>query len=243
MDQQQLPQANSVGEAVVNVLLELGSMDNMSRRREYNGQSHTSDGVRGAWPVSGLTLRDLKDCYFRAYVLSHVYYKNDNPVELMQPNAALIDEAEKGENALICLNDLYRLKGDVDPLAIWQNMFCEIEKMAGIYPNIPRQRPQPKELTFLIALEPPASSDQCWGIAVPGLPGCFSSTDVPHSAAQNATEAITLHLEGYLEEGMEIPLQPPHEVLMASMEEGTSWLYATVTVPNPTYQPDSEKAA
>ncbi len=34
-------------------------------------------------------------------------------------------------------NDLYSLNcGDVDPIALIQNVTCQVEKMMGIYPNV-----------------------------------------------------------------------------------------------------------
>ena len=42
-------------------------------------------------------------------------------------------------NAALCENDLYVLKGSVDPMAVCQNMLCEIEKVMGIYPNVSEQ--------------------------------------------------------------------------------------------------------
>lgn len=108
---------------------------NMRRDRPYNGQPHTGTGTRGATEVSGITFRDLRDCFIRAFVLSHRYYQDGtlNPT----PNAALIEEAKKGENAVICENDLYHLVGGIDPMAICQNLCCEVERVMGIFPNVP----------------------------------------------------------------------------------------------------------
>jgi hypothetical protein len=108
----------------------------MQRDRPYNGQPHTDTGVRGSTVISGVTMRDIRDCFIRAYVDSHTYYQRGSMVPL-QPNAALIDEANKGVNAAICENDVYNLIGDVDPIAVAQNLTCEIEKIMGIYPNVP----------------------------------------------------------------------------------------------------------
>ena len=44
-----------------------------------------------------------------------------------------------------------------------------------------------------------------YGVAVPGLPGCFSAGDSFDEALDNVVEAIELHLEGLAEEGMDIP--------------------------------------
>lgn len=114
----------------------LGSDVSMDRQRSYNGQSHTQTGTRGSQLIFNLTFRDVRDCFIRAYILSHEHYKRGT-IEPIQPNATLSDECKKGEAASICDNDIYTLKGDADPLAVWQNMACEIEKMMGIYPNVP----------------------------------------------------------------------------------------------------------
>lgn len=110
---------------------------NMQRDRPYNGQEHTDKGKRGQTMVQGLTMRDIKDCFMRAYILSHSYYA-PGTADKIQPNATLIDEAHKGVGAALSENDLYTLKGDIDPNSVSQNLTCEIERVMGIYPNVPR---------------------------------------------------------------------------------------------------------
>ena len=81
---------------------DLGWHDHSMRRdRPYNGQSHTDTGIRGAMELKGVTFRDLRDCYIRAWILAHDHYK-DGTIETLQPNAALRDEAYKGEGAALC---------------------------------------------------------------------------------------------------------------------------------------------
>ena len=104
----------------------LGSSHNMRRERPYDGQPHTSEGVRGSTEISGITFRDLRDCYIRAMCLS-----------MGIENPAHYAEAGKGETATLCENDLYELKGTNDPMAVLQNLSCEIERLMGIYPNVP----------------------------------------------------------------------------------------------------------
>ena len=108
---------------------------NMRPDRPYNGQPHTSTGMRGATEIKGITFRDLRDCFIRAYILSHSHYK-DGTLEEVQPNAALRDEANKGVFAAISENDVFTLVGGIDPIAVSQNLACEVEKMMGIYPNV-----------------------------------------------------------------------------------------------------------
>lgn len=38
-------------------------------------------------------------------------------------------------------NDVYEGEGDVDPLAVMQNMMCEVERKMGIFPNVPPLSP------------------------------------------------------------------------------------------------------
>lgn len=112
---------------------ELGWHDhNMRRGRPYNGQPHTCMGARGATEIRGLTFRDLRDCFVRAVLLSTGAEVIDG-VD-MRP---LYEEAQKGENATLCENDLYGFNLDkLDPMAIVQNLCCEVEKAMGIYPNV-----------------------------------------------------------------------------------------------------------
>lgn len=98
---------------------------NMERSRPYTGQPHTCNGLRGRTEVKGVTFRDLRDCYVRAYCLSNGI---DNPWHY--------EQAKKGEAAALCENDIYKLKGSVDPMAVFQNFSCEVERLMGIYPNV-----------------------------------------------------------------------------------------------------------
>ena len=101
---------------------------NMRRDRPYSGQPHTDSGIRGSSEIRGITFRDLRDCFIRAIILS-TGAPNDRLRELY-------GEACKGENAALCTNDVYGIDmNDLDPMAISQNLACEIEKLMGIYPN------------------------------------------------------------------------------------------------------------
>ena len=46
-------------------------------------------------------------------------------------------------------------------------------------------------------------NDSDFGVTIPDLPGCFTAGDTFEDAADMAVEAAELHLEGYLEEGIE----------------------------------------
>ena len=97
----------------------------MLRARPYEGQPHTDHGERGKTEIRGITFRDLRDCFIRACCLasgSDRWHK----------------EALKGEHAVIAENDLYQLPWDeIDIVAVAQNLSCEVERLMGIYPNVP----------------------------------------------------------------------------------------------------------
>lgn len=100
----------------------------MYRNRLYDGQLHTDYGERGKTLIEGLTMRDMCDCYIRGWMLAagHILPKKYR-------------EAEKGEKAKLNTNDLFGFDlNKVDPLAAMQNMMCEVERMMGIFPNVPK---------------------------------------------------------------------------------------------------------
>jgi hypothetical protein len=102
----------------------------MSRARPYTGQPHTCTGIRGSAKIEGITFRDLRDAYIRAYCLS--------AGGADESNMPYYNEAQKGEKAALCEADIFNLKGDVDPIAVVQNLGCELEKLMGTYPNVPK---------------------------------------------------------------------------------------------------------
>lgn len=110
---------------------------NMERSRPYTGQPHTDTGERGRTEVKGITFRDLRDCYIRAVFLSTgamVISGKD-----MRP---FYEEACKGEKAALCENDLYGWDlNQLDPVAVAQNLSCEVERIMGIFPNVPKLEP------------------------------------------------------------------------------------------------------
>ncbi len=96
------------------------------RERPYNGQSHTDQGERGKTEVRGLTMRDVKDCYVMGY--------------LMATGRGHLVESGKWRYQMV-----YEPPDpgwEPDELAVAQNMLCCIEKMMGIFPNVPRLRPR-----------------------------------------------------------------------------------------------------
>lgn len=91
------------------------------RNRPYDGQRHTNNGERGNTEVKGLTMRDIRDCLIKACLR-------------LDPETNKYVE----ENRWL-MNDIYKVNfSNIDPLAMAQNLTCEIEKMMGIYPNVPK---------------------------------------------------------------------------------------------------------
>lgn len=119
---------------------ELGFRDhNMLRDRPYNGQPHTCTGIRGSTEIKGITFRDLRDCFIRAVLLS-----TGAEVISGKDMCPLYEEANKGEKAVLCENDLYGFDLDrLDPMAICQNLCCEVERVMGIFPNVPELKETP----------------------------------------------------------------------------------------------------
>lgn len=99
----------------------LGLNNDARRDRPYNGQPHTDEGERGKTLVEGLTMRDVCDCM---------------AIGLLEASEIpeLYDAVERG---VWTYGDLYKLE-DFDPVAAIQNMACQLEKMMGIYPNVPK---------------------------------------------------------------------------------------------------------
>ena len=90
-------------------------------QRPFDGQDHTEQGERGKTKVT-LRMRDIADCFVIGMALSS------------GPGRAY----ERASNGTINRNDLYEIELDaVDPLAVMQNMLCEIERRLGIFPNLP----------------------------------------------------------------------------------------------------------
>lgn len=101
--------------------------------RPFNGQRHTSQGERGKTEVRGIRYRDLSDAVCKAWIdaAGHTILDEGLQDELRQ----------RADDGTLNYNDLYELEcGDVDPVALIQNVCVRVEKLMGIYPNVPRLR-------------------------------------------------------------------------------------------------------
>lgn len=103
------------------------NIKNLKRDRPYDGQMHTDSGERGKQLVSGVTMRDLRDCLLRSFFLCSGHISHER-----------YEEACKGEEAQLSTGDLYGWNlDDIDPVALMQNFTCEVERVMGIFPNVP----------------------------------------------------------------------------------------------------------
>lgn len=125
-----------------------------SRDRPYNGQPWTVNGKRGQKLVEGLTMRDIGDCFIKAVLSSYpdeVYFNVEEFSKCWdfstippKPTEYLLTKQKEGKYLSTKVEtgnwrpqDLYELDlSKVDPIAIKQNLVCEIEKMMGVFPNI-----------------------------------------------------------------------------------------------------------
>lgn len=97
-------------------------------KRPFDGQLHTDQGERGKTMVSGLRFRDVADCFVMGWLRAS-------------------GRSSLAESGTATYNDVYEPgidpttgepDHDIDPLAVMQNMLCELERRMGIYPNVPR---------------------------------------------------------------------------------------------------------
>jgi predicted RNase H-like HicB family nuclease len=58
-------------------------------------------------------------------------------------------------------------------------------------------------MTFLVAIHKDAASS--YGVSVPDLPGCVTAGETIEEALTMAKEAIELHLEGMLDDNLDLP--------------------------------------
>ena len=99
--------------------------------RPFTGQPQTYQGERGKTEVKGIRFRDLADCVARVFVDAAGFDIEDEVVR---------DELyRRAEDGTLNYNDLYTLNlSKMDPVALIQNIGCRVEKVMGIYPNVPR---------------------------------------------------------------------------------------------------------
>ena len=94
-------------------------------------------------------------------------------------------------------------------------------------------------MKFIIAIEP-GDADQCFGVVVPDLPGCFSAGDTLDEAFENAKEAIELWCETVIEDGGMIPAGSSLTTLQAN-EDFLGWIWSVIDAPVERYLGPAEK--
>jgi len=87
-------------------------LDTLDRERPYNGQPWTDAGIRGRQEVSGITMRDIRDCYIRACFECSGLSPSEYPKSIFDLDWS-----------------------SIDPLAVIQNTLCWVERYMGIFPN------------------------------------------------------------------------------------------------------------
>ncbi|MBF0294144.1 MAG: type II toxin-antitoxin system HicB family antitoxin [Magnetococcales bacterium] len=83
-------------------------------------------------------------------------------------------------------------------------------------------------MTYPIAIEP-GDREHAFGVVVPDLPGCFSAADSMDQVMESAREAILLHMEGMVAEGIAFPAMQPLENHMAN-PDFNGWIWAMIEV-------------
>ena len=79
-----------------------------------------------------------------------------------------------------------------------------------------------------IAYQSPGDGpDDGWDVVFPDFPGCVSQGDTAHDALENGREALALHIEGMLADGLELPA--PSRV----NEHDKEWVLQIVAQKNP----------
>jgi predicted RNase H-like HicB family nuclease len=79
-----------------------------------------------------------------------------------------------------------------------------------------------------------------YGVTIPDLPGCFSGGNSIDDALDSAREAIDLHVEGLIEEGLPIPERRP----IAEHQTNTGYaggIWAVIDVPVEQYLGPAER--
>lgn len=78
-------------------------------------------------------------------------------------------------------------------------------------------------MRYPIAIEQ-GNETTVYGVIVPDLPGCFSAGENLDDAIENAKEAITLHIDGLLDDNEKVPAPAPIQVHQSNSEyKGMIW--------------------
>jgi predicted RNase H-like HicB family nuclease len=73
--------------------------------------------------------------------------------------------------------------------------------------------------------------DSVYGVTVPDIPGCFSWGDTVEDALQNTRQAILIHVETLLDEGLPVEITPSRiDMLNTNSDYAGAYLWAVVDV-------------
>lgn len=107
-----------------------------SKDRPYNGQAWTIDGIRGQQEVKGITMRDIKDCFIQALLVSSCNEEFSDKVFEISDDPDIGKGTKYAGKGTWVSGDVYKLDlNEIDPIAVAQNLTCFIEHYMGIYPN------------------------------------------------------------------------------------------------------------
>jgi predicted RNase H-like HicB family nuclease len=82
---------------------------------------------------------------------------------------------------------------------------------------------------YIAIVHKEATSD--FGISFPDFPGCITAGQSVDEAKDLAQEALTLHIQGMLEDGDQLPIPSKLEDIMAETDYADAVAYLVVTVP------------
>lgn len=85
-------------------------------------------------------------------------------------------------------------------------------------------------MNFPVAIHKDSTSD--YGVTVPDLPGCFSAGSTIDEALLMAREAIELHIQGLLDDHLEVPFPSDIEPLRTRADFADA-IWAIVAVDSP----------
>ncbi len=74
-----------------------------------------------------------------------------------------------------------------------------------------------KQYHYTIVLHP-EPEEGGYSVTVPALPGCFTQGETVKECVERAKEAIALHIEGLMAEGMPVPEDEDAQVITVQVE-------------------------
>ena len=113
-----MTEPEDVAKTIADAIYGMGD-DTTDPDRPFTGQPHTDQGERGKTLIAGLRFRAVADCFVIGWLRAS-------------------GRSSLAESGTATYNDVYECDDDIDPLAVMQNMMCEMERRMGTYPNILR---------------------------------------------------------------------------------------------------------